>query len=90
MTIALYELARIRSIINSRNTLGNQIKKEGIHMKNKLFELLKDEEGQAMTEYGLIIALIAVVVIVALTAMGGQLGDTFDAITDKLTSATPT
>ena len=51
--------------------------------------LFKDETGQAMTEYGLIIALIAVVVIVALTAMGGQLEIVFDAITSKLTAATP-
>ena len=58
-------------------------------MKTKLMRLFKDETGQAMTEYGLIIALIAVVVIVALTAMGGQLEIVFDAITSKLTAATP-
>ena len=58
-------------------------------MKAKLMGLFKDETGQAMTEYGLIIALIAVVVIVMLTAMGGQLGAVFTAITSKLTAATP-
>ena len=44
----------------------------------KLFALYKDEEGQALAEYGLILGLIAVVAIAALGALGlaltGQLG----------------
>jgi pilus assembly protein Flp/PilA len=45
----------------------------------KLFVLYKDEEGQALAEYGLILGLIAVVAIAALTLLG-------TAITGKLTS----
>ncbi len=44
----------------------------------KLFVLYKDEEGQALAEYGLILGLIAVVAIAALALLGaaitGQLG----------------
>ncbi|HEY8768389.1 MAG TPA: Flp family type IVb pilin [Dehalococcoidia bacterium] len=44
----------------------------------KLFVLYKDEEGQALAEYGLILGLIAVIAIAALGALGlaitGQLG----------------
>jgi pilus assembly protein Flp/PilA len=44
----------------------------------KLFVLYKDEEGQALAEYGLILGLIAVVAIAALTLLGtaitGKLG----------------
>lgn len=58
-------------------------------MKEKLFGLIKEEQGQAMTEYGLIIALVAVVVIAALTAMGGSLVTKFNEITTKL-GGTPT
>ena len=47
-------------------------------------EALQDEKGQGMVEYGLIIALIAVVVIGALTAMGGNLSDMFDSVKDKI------
>lgn len=47
-------------------------------MKEKLMGLFKDEKGQAMTEYGLIIALIAVVVIIALTTMGTNISTLFD------------
>ena len=46
-------------------------------MKEKLVGLLKDEAGQGMTEYGLIIALIAVVAITALTLMGGNIKTIF-------------
>jgi len=42
------------------------------------------EEGQAMAEYGIIIALVAVVLIGALIAFQGGLKDTFDTITAKL------
>ena len=47
--------------------------------------LPKSKKGQGMVEYGLIIGLIAVVVIVALTAVGGQLGTLFTTIKTKLT-----
>jgi pilus assembly protein Flp/PilA len=54
-------------------------------MKAKLRRLFKDETGQAMTEYGLIIALIAIVVIVGLTAMSGQLNTLFQSIKTAIT-----
>ncbi|MDB5424804.1 MAG: pilus subunit protein PilA [Phenylobacterium sp.] len=38
---------------------------------------LKDESGATAIEYGLIAALIAVVLVTALTALGGKLGTTF-------------
>ena len=56
-------------------------------MRAKLMRLLKDETGQAMTEYALIIALIAIVVVVGLTAMSGQLNILFDSIKSALTPA---
>ena len=40
-----------------------------------LKKFFKDESGQGMVEYALIIALIAVVVIVAVTALGGGIKD---------------
>lgn len=46
---------------------------------------VSEESGQGMVEYGLIIALVAVVVIGALTALGGNLGGVFEGIGDKIT-----
>lgn len=54
----------------------------------KLMNWLKNEEsGQGMVEYGLILALIAVVVIVAVTAIGGNLKTMFQGVADEI--ATP-
>jgi pilus assembly protein Flp/PilA len=53
-------------------------------MLNIIRKLWKDESGQGMTEYGLIIALVAIAVIIALTAMGGKVSAVFDQITSKL------
>ncbi|MGE5553690.1 MAG: Flp family type IVb pilin [Betaproteobacteria bacterium] len=49
-----------------------------------LKRLFQGEEGQGMVEYGLIIALVAIVVIIFLQAMGGRLGTTFQNITNQL------
>lgn len=53
-----------------------------------LKKFFKDESGQGMVEYALIIALIAVVVIVAVTALGGGISDTFNGAKDELNKAT--
>ncbi len=45
---------------------------------------LKEENGQGMVEYGLIIAVVALVVVVGLTALGGDLSTMFTGIKDKL------
>ncbi|MGI6166982.1 MAG: Flp family type IVb pilin [Eubacteriales bacterium] len=55
----------------------------------KLIRFLKDENGQGMVEYGLIIGLIALVVIVALIALGPKIKDLFTNVGDALDSAVP-
>ena len=45
---------------------------------------LKDESGATAIEYGLIAALIAVVIIGALTTVGSKLGGTFNNVAGKL------
>jgi pilus assembly protein Flp/PilA len=47
---------------------------------NKL-EWLKNEEGQDLAEYGLLLGLIAVVVMVAVGAIGGSIFEIFDFLT---------
>jgi len=39
-------------------------------MLNHLIATLKDKKGQALSEYGLILALVAVIAIAALTLLG--------------------
>lgn len=50
----------------------------------KLMNLIKGEEGVTAIEYGLIAALIAVVIIAAVTAVGTNLNGTFTTVSTKL------
>ncbi|MGH2352759.1 MAG: Flp family type IVb pilin [Chloroflexota bacterium] len=50
---------------------------------------LREERGQGMVEYGLILALVAVAAIVVLIALGGGLRSTFEGIVRQI-PATPT
>lgn len=58
-------------------------------MLKKLKGLLFKEEGQALSEYGLIIALVAVIVIAATVLFNGAISDLFGDITGILTDQTP-
>ncbi len=49
-----------------------------------LRRLIKEEEGQTLVEYGLLLALIALVVIAALTILGRKVANTFNAINETL------
>lgn len=55
----------------------------------KFLNFLKDEEGATAVEYGLIVALIAAAIILAVSTLGGKLVDTFGAITTAITSVVP-
>ncbi len=57
-------------------------------MMNLLKRLYKDEEGQAMAEYGLVLALVAVVVMAGLTVFGDNLKAFFDELAKKITYTT--
>jgi pilus assembly protein Flp/PilA len=46
-------------------------------LPNRLFSLLKRENGQAMVEYAIILVLISVVVIVVLIVLGNQVRNVF-------------
>lgn len=48
---------------------------------------MNDESGATAIEYGLIAALIAVVIIGAVTTLGGTIRDKFQAVTDGMNGA---
>ncbi|OGO05564.1 MAG: hypothetical protein A2Y73_09150 [Chloroflexi bacterium RBG_13_56_8] len=58
------------------------------HKMTKLYlmarNLLVREEGASLAEYGLLVALIAVVCIGAITLLGGNISDTFNTIAGQL------
>ncbi len=56
----------------------------------KLMRFLKDEDGVTAIEYGLIAALIAVVIIVAVGLVGQSLNDIFTVVSTELDDAAAT
>ncbi|MDB5437055.1 MAG: Flp/Fap pilin component [Phenylobacterium sp.] len=53
-------------------------------MSNFVTRFLKDESGATAIEYGLIAALVAVVLVTALGAMGNKLSGTFNKVANSL------
>jgi pilus assembly protein Flp/PilA len=55
-----------------------------MNMKNLVTRFAKDESGATAIEYGLIAALISVVIITAVTLLGGNLSTTFNGVATSL------
>ena len=55
------------------------------HLLMFLERLRKDDKGATAIEYGLIAALIAVAAITAMSAIGTNLIEVFDGVSEKLT-----
>ena len=53
-------------------------------MKALINKFIKDEDGATAIEYGLIAALIAVAIITAVRAVGGELTATFSEVESEL------
>ena len=53
----------------------------------KLIKFFKDEEGATAVEYGLMVALIAVVIIIAVTLLGTNLSDKFNTVATAVGAA---
>lgn len=56
-------------------------------MRNFMTKLLSDRDGATAIEYGLIAALISVVIIAAVTLVGTKLSTVFNSISTALSSA---
>jgi pilus assembly protein Flp/PilA len=56
-------------------------------MRKQVYRLLKDEAGVTAIEYGLIAALVAVAIIVALQLVGGALVNIFTTVGNTLNAA---
>lgn len=53
-------------------------------------QMIKDEDGQGMVEYGLILGLIAIAVVAALVLLGPKIAGMFTKANDAITSAAST
>lgn len=66
------------------NKAGKSILEKTKGLRESFAHLHKDERGQGMAEYGLILALIAVVVIGALTLIGTRMLNKFNSVSGAL------
>lgn len=62
----------------------HNFKKKEISLMYELVKFLKGEEGVTAVEYGLLAALIAVVIIAAVTLLGGNLAAIFNQIANAI------
>ena len=53
-------------------------------MTNFVTRFAKDESGATAIEYGLIAALIAVVIIAGVTSLGGNIGNVFNTVAGNI------
>jgi pilus assembly protein Flp/PilA len=53
----------------------------------RIKNFFKDESGASAVEYGLLVSLIAVAIVVAVTALGGTLSTIFTTTNTKITPA---
>lgn len=47
-------------------------------------QFLADEQGATAAEYGLFVALVAAVIVVAVTALGANIRDTLNSVAEKI------
>ena len=57
-----------------------------INLKLAIARAMEEEEGQGLTEYALILALIAIVAIAALTLLGGKVQSALTSVATSLTT----
>jgi pilus assembly protein Flp/PilA len=57
-------------------------------MKNLLNRLWQEEEGQDLTEYALLVVLIALAAVTAMKGLAGAIGNTFNSVATNLSGQT--
>jgi pilus assembly protein Flp/PilA len=55
-----------------------------VNLMNRLQSFVRDEEGQDLVEYAMLVALIALVCVVAVTAAGNSVKSVFQSITSQI------
>ena len=56
---------------------------------NQMRSFVRDDEGQDLIEYALLVGLVSLVAVAALTLTGTKVNDIFTAINTQLTKAIP-
>jgi len=54
-----------------------------------LHQIMREEDGQDMVEYALILGLVSIIAVVAVTATGGAVNSIWEAVRDAVLAAVP-
>jgi pilus assembly protein Flp/PilA len=81
-------VAKVKKLVNRRNPKNtkNQYQK-GEDKMERIKNFFKDESGASAVEYGLLVALIAVVIIAAVSTLGTSLNEKFSAAASGVANA---
>jgi pilus assembly protein Flp/PilA len=71
-------------IISGRHSIKSREEKQ---MKNFMLRVWKEEEGQDLTEYALLVVLVALGAILAMGKLASAISNTFSTAASNLTSA---
>lgn len=58
-------------------------------MRRRLITLMRDERGAALVEWGMLVVFIAIVALVAVTAGGNEMSESYSEISSSLVNAGP-
>ncbi len=58
-------------------------------MRKRLITLMRDERGAALVEWGMLVVFIAIVALVAVTAGGNEMSESYSEISSSLVNAGP-
>jgi pilus assembly protein Flp/PilA len=72
------KIDKISDMLRSRSYLGNEERYELRCLRERI--RVEAEAGQGMIEYGLLVALISIVALVVITAIGGGLTGVFQSV----------
>ena len=76
-------IGRIRSSANGRKPVIGPTSKD-LLMRKLINRFRRDDEGAALVEYGMLVGLIAVICVVAVTALGTEVSTAFSKIASSL------
>jgi len=76
---------RVIAVTNTALRVGGTRAEESMEFVNRMLAFVRDEEGQDLLEYALLVALIALVCVGAITAAGTNVNTIFAKIAAALT-----
>ena len=83
LTATLWAVAGFHPEHDAKPWKGNSMLRHFVKFQNKLAQM-RDERGATAVEYGLMVGLIAIVIIVAVTALGGKLNTLFQGVANSV------